>query len=84
MGTRDGEVTPNSLSSPCNQTTSVTIEVKLQYFASAELREMVDCFLDFQEIEESPNLTRKPVTNFLEFGHVSQSALQKATKDYGH
>jgi hypothetical protein len=35
-----------------------------RYSASADDREMVCCFLDFQEMRESPRKVQKPVTDF--------------------
>jgi hypothetical protein len=48
------------------------------YFASIEERDMVCCFLDFQEIKESPRNKQKLVTDFLVSGQATQSASQKA------
>lgn len=49
-----------------------------RYSASAEEREMVDCFLDFQETKASPRKIQKPVVDFQESGQAVQSASEKA------
>ena len=46
------------------------------YSASAEDRETVACFLDFQEIRESPRKMQNPVTDLRESGQPAQSASQ--------
>ena len=43
------------------------------YLASEELLEIVCCFLDFQEMRDSPRKIEKPVTDFLVSGQVAQS-----------
>jgi hypothetical protein len=48
------------------------------YSASAEEQETVYCFLDFQEMRESPRKTQKQVTERLESGHPVQSLSQNA------
>lgn len=48
----------------------------LLYFDSVELLEIVVCFLDFQDIRESPYLTRKPVIDLLVFEDAAQLASQ--------
>ncbi|XP_050249761.1 WAT1-related protein At1g09380-like [Quercus robur] len=48
------------------------------YSASAVDLETVFCFLDFQETNESPKKTQKPVMDLLESGQVAQSASAKA------
>ena len=49
-----------------------------RYSASAEEREMVGYFLDFQETSESPKKMQKPVVDFLESVQDPQSASVKA------
>lgn len=56
------------------------MEARQRYSASAKLREIVGCFLDFQEMEEDPNLMRYPVTDRRVFGQDAQSSSQKADK----
>lgn len=51
----------------------VTLAILL-YSASAEEREAVVCFLDFQETRELNIKIQKPVTDLLESGKVAQSA----------
>uniref|UniRef100_A0A3Q7GKX5 Uncharacterized protein n=1 Tax=Solanum lycopersicum TaxID=4081 RepID=A0A3Q7GKX5_SOLLC len=46
------------LNKPIIQVISTIVEARLVYSASAELPEIVDCFLDFQDIGESPYLIR--------------------------
>ena len=48
------------------------------YSASAEDRDTVLCFLDFQEISESPTKTQNPIVERLVSGHVPQSESAKA------
>ena len=57
------------------------------YSASAEDRDTVFCFFDFQEISESPIKTQNPVVDRLVSGHVTQlestkafNCIEKATK----
>ena len=66
----------NSRKRPSIHVTSATVDARLLYFASAELLDMVLCFLDFQDINEFPSLTTKPLTDFLVMGKVGQSASQ--------
>lgn len=40
------------------------------YSASAEYLDTTLCFFDFQEIKESPSLTKYPETNIPDFEHV--------------
>lgn len=61
-----------------SQTISLVVLAKARYSASAEDREVVDCFFDFQETNESPRKTQKPVTERLVSGQEAQSASQKA------
>lgn len=49
----------------------------VQYSASPNDLEMVDCFLAFHETKESPKKMQKPVVDFLELGDAPQSALEK-------
>ena len=71
---------PKFANSCCNQMSSLVVVTMALYSASIELRDMVVCFLDFQEIKESPKNTQNPVVNFLESGHdpqlVSENALR--------
>lgn len=47
------------------------------YSTSAEDRETVGCFFNFQEIRESPREIQKPVTDRQVSGHAPQSASTK-------
>jgi hypothetical protein len=49
-----------------------------RYSASADDLDTVCCFLDFQDIKESPRKTQNPVTDLLESGQPVQSESQKA------
>lgn len=66
-----------SCSKPCSQTNSATLVAMLLYSTSAEVLEMVFCFLDFHETRDSPILMQKTVTDFLDTTHEAQSASQK-------
>ena len=57
---------------------SLVVAAKALYSASADDLEMVGCFLDFQEIRESPKKMQNPVTDFLESAQVAQSASENA------
>lgn len=70
--------TPNSVNKPVNHVISDTAAAMLLYSASAELRLMVCCFLDFYEIKEVPRFTTKPVTDLLVLGQDAQSESQYA------
>ena len=48
-----------------------------RYSASADEREMVGCFFDLQETNESPRKMQNPVTDQRESKHFPQSASQK-------
>jgi hypothetical protein len=50
------------------------------YSAFAEERAIVVCFLDFQDIKESPKKTQKPKTDLRVFGQPVQSESKKAFK----
>ena len=50
------------------------------YSISAEDREMVCCFLDFQDTKESPRNKQNRVTDFLVSGQAAQSASQKTLR----
>ena len=52
---------------------SLVVDVNALYSASAELLEMVGCFLVRHEIRESPRNRQKPITYLLEIGQVAQS-----------
>lgn len=54
-----------------------------RYSASAVDLDIVDCFLAFHEIKESPKRMQKPVMDFLVSGHAPQSASEKAFKCNG-
>jgi len=56
------------------------VEAIERYSASAEDLKMVVCFLDFQEISDSPKKMQKPVTDLLVSGHLAQSESQKALR----
>ncbi len=49
-----------------------------RYSASADDREIVGCFLDFQEMSEAPRKMQKPVVERLVSRHPAQSLSQKA------
>ena len=66
----------SSANKTINQITYNVALAMLLYSASAELLDMVLCFLDFQDINEFPSLTTKPLTDFLVMGKVGQSASQ--------
>ena len=68
------------MSRESNQTISHVTLAMDRYSTSIEDRETVCCFLDFQEIKESPINTQKPLTDFLVSGHAAQS---KSTKAFG-
>lgn len=55
-----------SLNNWHNQISSLVVAARAWYSASADKRETVDCFLDFQEINESPRKIQKPVMDLLE------------------
>jgi len=69
-----------SFNSPNIQMISVTVVAMLLYSASAELLETIDCFLDFHDTTEIPNLIKYSVTDFLVRGQDAQSASQKAVR----
>ena len=71
----------NSRKRPSIHVTSATVDARLLYSTSAELLEIVDCYLDFQESKDSPNLTIYPVMDLLVSGHDPQSASQNACKE---
>ena len=54
------------------------VTANARYSASAEERDIVDCFLAFQDTRESPRKIQKPVMDFLELGRDAQSASEKA------
>lgn len=68
----------NFFSSPINQPSSVVVVAKLLYSTSAELFNIVYCFLDFHKINDFSILTAYLITTFLVRGHASQSASQFA------
>lgn len=60
-----GEIlTFNFSNEPSNQVSSEIVDAKLLYSASAKVLEMIICFLDFQETDESPSLIKNPVKDF--------------------
>lgn len=54
----------------CIQTSSLVVDAKALYSASADDLEIMVCFLALQEISESPRSTQNPVINFLEFSWI--------------
>jgi hypothetical protein len=54
------------------------VEAIALYYASAEDLETVCCFLDFQEIRESPMKIQKPVTDFRVSTQLAQSEYENA------
>ncbi|KAK4711461.1 hypothetical protein R3W88_005974 [Solanum pinnatisectum] len=70
----------NFFNTPTNQMISATALAILMYSASAELLLIVCCFLDFQDIRESPSFTIYPITDFLVLRQVAQSESQNASK----
>jgi len=48
------------------------VATRAQYYASKKLLDMVYCFLDFQEMSDSPKYTEKPVMDLRVSGHVAQ------------
>ena len=69
---------PKSRRSWLIQSSSLVVAAKAQYLASAEEREMLDCFLDFHETKQSLRKTQKPETDFCESRHEAQSTYEKA------
>lgn len=72
-----------SLSKTSNQTISQKVWAKARYSASANERDTVACFLDFQLIKESPIKTQKLVTDLRVSGQAAQSESLKAFKCKG-
>lgn len=67
-----------SLNNEDNQTIShVAFAIDL-YLASADDLDTMCCFLDFQEINESPKNTQKPETECRVSGQMAQSESEKA------
>jgi len=61
-----------------NQTISLVIDVVSRYSTSVEDWKIMDCFLLFQEIRESPEKIQKPVKNLWSVGSLSWSTLKYA------
>jgi hypothetical protein len=65
----------------CKEKTHISSQqatVIVRYSASANEQDTVCCFLDFQDIRESPwNKQQNPITYFLVSGQPAQSASQK-------
>ena len=59
---------------------SLVVVAMALYLASTKLQDIVVCFLDFQEIKESPKNTQNLVIDFLESGHDRQSASENALR----
>lgn len=57
---------------------SHTVKARAWYSASAEDLDMVACFLDHHDINESPKKMQKPVVDFLVSMHMAQSESEKA------
>lgn len=60
------------------QGSSLAVAAKARYSTSAEDREIVVCFLAFQDIDESPRKMQKPVVDFRVSGQDPQSASENA------
>lgn len=73
----DGHTTPNSLSRESNHTISQVALAIERYSASADDRETVCCFLDFQDTKEEPRKTQKPDVDLQVSGQVAQSESDK-------
>ena len=74
----DDSSTPKSPRSCCSQINSLAAVAIARYSASADDFDTVVCFLDFQEIRDSPKKTQSPVMERRESWHVPQSASEKA------
>lgn len=70
--------TRKSVNNWWSQISSLTIETRAQYSASADDRKIVVCFLAFQEIIESPRKTQNLITDFRESKQEPQSASANA------
>ena len=57
--------------------TSLPVAARARYSASAELREMVGCFLVFHETKQSPMKIQKPVVDLRDMGQEAQSESEK-------
>ena len=55
-----------SVNNCLSQNNSLAVAAIALYYALAEDREMVDCFLDFHDTKESPRKTQKLVVDFME------------------
>lgn len=71
--------TSNSLSNRLSQTNFSQIRLIDLYSASAEDNETVTCFLYFQDIGESPNNMKMPLTLLLVIGQDARSESQNAS-----
>jgi len=47
------------------------VAARAWYSASDELLDMVCCFLDYQDIRDSPKYTEKPIMDLRVSGHVA-------------
>lgn len=75
-----GTVTCKSLRSWIMHKTSLVVVANARYSASVEERDMVICFLVFQEIRASPWKTQKPVTDFLWIHTRCRVSIRKGTE----
>ena len=64
-----------------SQIISLEVLFKARYSASAEEQETVSCFLERQEIKESPRNIERPVVDRLLSQQVDQSASTNPFKD---
>lgn len=74
----DELVMVKSLSNLFSQVNSPTTFLNDLYSASADDKEIVSCFFDFQLIGLFPSKIKYPLTDFLESGQEAQSESQKA------
>ncbi|PHT36771.1 hypothetical protein CQW23_24471 [Capsicum baccatum] len=70
----------NSANNPVNDMTSARAEAMILYSASAKLLDTVCCFLNFQDIKDSPKFTTYPMTDLLVFRHATQSESYQHTR----
>jgi len=70
------EVTVSSASSRLSQASSAVMHLRLRYSASAEDKDTVTCFLDFQDIKVLPKKMTNPLTDLRVWEHAAQSASQ--------
>jgi len=67
-----------SASNQCNQTISLVVDVITWFSASVKDWEIMDCFLLFQEIRESPKKIQKPIIDLQYVGSPLWSASEYA------